>query len=341
MEHFQQKLMLAFLAYLAERGVAPQRICDLSGLDYAALVRGTPGIFQPKRLDNLWKNAARLTRDDLIGLHFGESMQLAALGVVGQVVLTSATVGEALTHAGALLHTIADMFQIRIHHAEKCFTIQLSIDVEQARDYPNTARQMADFLLVFIVHELDGLLLTRITPLRVGLPYAPEKTAEYHRIFRTQPHRTAHDSWIELDNTILQQPVISADYELHRFLLQKIRVLHKNEEQNGAYTVKIYNYLLTNAFIYSQSLESVAANFNMSTRSLQRKLQEENTSFVEIADSVRKNLALNYLNATAHPVKDISFMLGYNEQSAFLRAFKRWTGQSPSAYRSSRDSVKG
>jgi AraC-like DNA-binding protein len=335
MDNFQQKLVLALLAYLSERGVSPQRICTLSGMDYTALTQQSVLPIEANDLNNLWKNAVQLTNDENIGLHFGEAMQLAALGIVGQVVLTSSTVGEALTNAGALVHIIADMFQIKIHHTETSFTLFLTTDAEKAKKHPQTAQQMAEFLMVFIVHELDGLLIERVEPLSIGLPYTPIKAYEYSRILRSVIHKTQDDFYIEFDNKMLNQPVISANYELHSFLLQKVQILQKKGEQEGVFQTKIYNYLLTNAYMYSQSLETVAANFNMSARHLQRKLQEENTSFLEIADLVRKNLALNYLNSTDHAIKDIAYMLGYNEQSAFLRAFKRWTGQTPSAYRNS------
>lgn len=87
---------------------------------------------------------------------------------------------------------------------------------------------------------------------------------------------------------------------------------------------------MANAYLGILSLDDVAANFNVSTRSLQRKLKEENVTFQELADAVRKALAVEYVKKGDHPIKEISHMLGYNELSAFSRAFKRWTGKTPS-----------
>ena len=55
-------------------------------------------------------------------------------------------------------------------------------------------------------------------------------------------------------------------------------------------------------------------------------------SFQQLADEARKTLAINYLRERAHPVKQISYMLGYNELSAFARTFKRWTGTIPVSF---------
>ncbi|MGV3557324.1 helix-turn-helix domain-containing protein [Larkinella arboricola] len=95
---------------------------------------------------------------------------------------------------------------------------------------------------------------------------------------------------------------------------------------------RIRSYLLTNAYLGVPTLEQMAANFNTSPRSLQRKLQDEGVTYQQVADSIRKSLALNYLSSGTYPVKEISYILGYNELSAFSRAFKRWTGTTPGHY---------
>lgn len=95
---------------------------------------------------------------------------------------------------------------------------------------------------------------------------------------------------------------------------------------------RIYNYLMSNSYLGMVSLDDIASNFNLSTRTIQRKLKDEQVSFQQITDEVRKSLAINYLKAGDVPIKQISYMLGYNELSAFTRTFKRWMGTTPGAY---------
>ena len=97
---------------------------------------------------------------------------------------------------------------------------------------------------------------------------------------------------------------------------------------------RVRRHLLSNAYLRMPPLAAEAANFALSRRSMQRKLQEEGVSYAQLVDAVRKSLALHYLQAGHYPLKEISCLLGYNEISAFSRAFKRWTGASPVHYQS-------
>jgi len=71
----------------------------------------------------------------------------------------------------------------------------------------------------------------------------------------------------------------------------------------------------------------------MSSRTLKRKLQQLGTSYQKILDDLRKGLAVEHLTQTSSTVDDIALMLGYSDASNFARAFRRWTGRSPTDYR--------
>jgi AraC-like DNA-binding protein len=79
--------------------------------------------------------------------------------------------------------------------------------------------------------------------------------------------------------------------------------------------------------------ERIAHLLNLSLRNLQRKLQVDGTSFKEIMDETRKDLAIQYLKGSERSIMEISFLLGFSESSNFSRAFRRWTGDSPQHYR--------
>ncbi len=333
MQDLQQQLIRALLAYAGQRGADPRRLCSLSGIDEKILQQGHTVQLTSAQVNSLWKNAVHATADPQFGLHFGEAMQLAALGVVGQIIQTSNTAGEAIAHAGALTPMLTDMYRMQVHHGAKQFSICFVADSVKVKEYPYTFRHLTPFLAVFAVHELDGLLMRRLAPVSAQLPYEVAETGEYERVLRCPLRKKGKDLTITFDNSWLQQEILSANYELQTILLQQVHALQAGTQPAGDFHARIYQFLLSNSFLYAASLEAVAANFNISARTLQRKLRDEGITFLQIQDEVRKALALDYLRSGHHSVKDIAYMLGYNESSAFLKAFKRWTGKTPGEMR--------
>ena len=84
-------------------------------------------------------------------------------------------------------------------------------------------------------------------------------------------------------------------------------------------------------------LDAIAAQLGYSPRTLQRKLQQANTSFQHLLDDIRQELALQYLKDTSLTTSEIAFLLGFSENSAFNRAFRRWTTMTPGEYRKQSD----
>ncbi|SEW02304.1 AraC-type DNA-binding protein [Chitinophaga arvensicola] len=322
------------IAYAVQRDVNAAQLCKLAGIDLAALRKSHAAPVTAQQLQDLWLNAGRLTNDPLFGLHFGESLQPAALGIVGEIIQSSATVGEALTHAAALTHLVTDQCRMEIARSAKTFMVRLLPATDHGATPPYAFRQLIEVLMVMVIHELDGLLLQKIVPQAVRLAYTVPDPAEYERVFRCKPSKRAGEYVLVFDNRYWEEPLLTANYELQNLLLQKVSSLPKTSDQPQTLQTRIYNYLLANSYLGVSSLDDIAANFNISPRSLQRKLKEEGVKYQDIADAVRHSLAVYYIGAGNYALKDISWMLGYNELSAFTRAFKRWTGSSPLQYQS-------
>jgi AraC-like DNA-binding protein len=332
MENFQRRFILALLGYAVQRGIDGKRLCALSGIDLKELQLDAAIRYDGDVINSLWKNAAHLTDDPLFGLHFGESMQLAALGIIGQIVQTSNTVEDALINAGAMTPLITEIFEMKLDRGRSHFTIHFLHDRKKAEAWPFAFRHMGDYLSVIVVHEMDGLLLQKIIPASVHLPWAISNRFEYERILRCPVRKSKDTVSIGLHNRYLSEPVLTANYAMQQHLLQQIGIAMKGTEKDSSLHTRIYNYLLTNSYLQLVSQESVAANFNISTRSLQRKLKEEGYTYLQIVEEVRKTLAINYLGSKQYQVKEVAHILGYNELSAFIRAFKRWTGKTPSGF---------
>lgn len=323
------------MAYAAQRDVPLEKLCRLSDIDLDALTSGASFEISAKQFNDLWQNVCHLSNDPLFGLHLGESLQLAALGAVGEIIKSSTTVGQGVEHAVALTPLITNLFGMTVEHDEHAFTLRLHPDDRRRAASPFAFAQMAAFFLVFAVHELDGLVLARIRPERVAIPFSGDTSAELERVLRRSPTPSDDDYAITFDRKYWEMPILTANYALQESLLQKVSATPPARAGRDSWQDKVQQYLLKNAYLGIVSLEEMAANFNVSPRSLQRKLKDEQVTYQELADDVRKSLALHYLETGGYYAKEISYMLGYNELSAFSRAFKRWTGTTPAGYQRS------
>ena len=319
------------LSYAVQRGVDVADLCKAAGIDLADLKSGDDSELAYSTVEGIWRNAQRLCDDPLFGLHFGESLQLAALGAVGEIIKSSETVGQALTLAASFTPVVTDLFSMEVVKEDEPFVVRL-VETDRAQ-HKVVAQQVADFLLVFTIHELNGLLLKRISPTSIRYSYKMSDEAEYARVFRCKPVTTGGPLTITFDGIFWDEPILTANYDIQRIFLEKVSATIRDPAKNVAFQVRVLDYLMKNAYLGIQSLEDVAANFNMTPRSAQRRLREESVTFQQLADSVRKSLALNYMGAGKYQLKEISYMLGYNELSAFSRAFKRWTGKAPVDFR--------
>jgi len=328
MENSRRHFVLSLIAYAALRDVPATQLCRLSGIDLAALKADAGYAVSNQQLDMLWREASQLSGDPLFGLHFGESLQLSALGIVGDIIRTSDTVGMAVEKAASLSHLLTDLFRIAVESSGNVFIIRFL--PQTGRPDTFSFRQTLELFMVFVVHEMDGLLLRKIKPVAVRLPYRLENAEEYTRVFRCTVEKSTAEYALIFDREYQQEPLLTANYDIQQTLLRKV-----NEGitvTGGELGEKIRHYLLTNAYLGIPSLNEIAANFNVSPRTLQRKLKDEGISYQDVADEVRKSLAIHYLEEGGYPVKEISYMLGYNELSAFTRAFKRWTGRTPLSF---------
>ncbi len=324
--------MQALFIFCKDRNMDIDKIASLSSINIHDLNSKSRYKVTNHQMETLWKNIVHFSNDKLTGLHFGAAMQLAALNAVGQIIQTSSTVKEALQHAGTLLHLITDYYTMLIEEQSKTFSVSF-IKNKGYEKFPCSMKHIGDFLVTFTLYEMRGLLLTNPEPIKIGIPsFHKDYKAEYEIIFNCRVSKSENYS-INFKKEFLATPIITANYEIQTLLLNQIHQLLQPQKLKGSFSRRIFNYLITNSYLYAMSIEAVAGNFNMSVRTLQRKLKEEGISYLVIVEEVRKTLAIHYIENSSSSVKEIAAIIGYSEPSAFVRAFKKWTGITPSAYR--------
>ncbi|MGF1570588.1 MAG: AraC family transcriptional regulator [Nodosilinea sp.] len=330
---FSVAIVRDIVQYVGAQGGDCHRLCQAAHIDQTWLN-------DPDRqvsgdvLKALWREAVQQTGDSDLGLHVGEAFDLAAIGIVGYVLLNCQTYGQALeklsqytrlfSQGVAIHHTVADGWVI-------C-DCEIRGDVKNyLLDAPRHPIESTLAALVTATQQLTGHPL-KLYSLWFQHPQ-PESYTEHQRIFQTAVQFARPVNRLVFDSNCLSWPVKSANLNLLAIFEDHAAALLSLQEQTQGYGLKVARALAQGLPEELPTLDAIARSFSLSTRQLQRELQGENTSYQQLLDNTRRELALRHLQNPATSVHDLAFLLGFSEPSAFHRAFKRWTGQTPRAFR--------
>jgi AraC-like DNA-binding protein len=192
---------------------------------------------------------------------------------------------------------------------------------------------MADFTLALIVamcrtnyghtFELESVHLRR---------RQPEDPSPYETLFGCPVFYGMSDDSLVLAPHVADKLLLTSNQELAR-TFDVILAAQFDELGSSDLANRCKEYLLHELTSGEPTEERMATAMCMSRRTLQRKLNESGLTYKALLEKTRHDLALRYLDDPSKTVTDITFLLGFSEQSAFTRAFKRWSGKAPSAYR--------
>lgn len=208
----------------------------------------------------------------------------------------------------------------------------LSIIFEEPLDDPFHFLQES---LLVIWHRLSCWLTgKRIVLDKVSFDYPePPHIEEYKHLFHCPLSFNQPNTTLVFNARHLQDSIIRDEQELKEFLKSSpANLLGKPDDQNS-YTGQIRQQIGRDLRGELPDFESVSSELNLSPQTLRRRLKEENTSYQEIKDNIRRDQAIYHLSRKDFSINEIAYLVGFTEPSTFHRAFKKWTGLTPGAYR--------
>ena len=132
----------------------------------------------------------------------------------------------------------------------------------------------------------------------------------------------------------LEIPILGYNPQLNAMIEKLLQQRLRESEEGVRFTTKVRQAISINYDFDFPQLENIALTLNITPRTLQRKLRDENTSYRELSDSIRYELASTLLKYKDLTISEIAYKLGYSELKGFRRAFKQWSGVNPMDYRS-------
>jgi AraC-like DNA-binding protein len=168
---------------------------------------------------------------------------------------------------------------------------------------------------------------------------APATSGHYDQLFKCPVRFDQPHSGLVIHRSLLQLPVAQNEESLKQFLRQAPYHLVKRDQPGSIkqLSLQVEQLLSQYATRKMPTADQVAQQLNMSPRTLHRKLTEEGTSFQQLKDSFRKELAVHYISRPELTIEAIAALMGFQDNSAFYRSFKKWTGLTPGQFRDQLD----
>ncbi|MFO0587328.1 MAG: AraC family transcriptional regulator [Polyangiaceae bacterium] len=235
---------------------------------------------------------------------------------------------EVLMRYQRLLHDANDL---RLEPAERG---EMRIVQRLRLPSPAPPPHLSDFISAQWVLRGEKLAGERADIRRVWLTRAaPDDVSEHRRVFGAPIGFSAEINAMWFDAGFLDRPIHRADPSLSPVLRRHADDLLAALAPSNSLATSLHRHLVGTLSDGLPNIGVAASALGVSTRSLQRKLEEEGTSFKGVLDDVRRTLALAHLRDGNRTVSEVAFLVGFSEVSAFSRAFKRWTGKSAVSYR--------
>jgi AraC-like DNA-binding protein len=310
-------------------GLDARRLCTAAGLSYVQMT--DPDARVPRDMSGrLWREAARQSDDPLIGLHAGERVAPSANNLLSHMVLSSATFLEGLER------TL--LYQRLLAHG-RVLTLQKRRDVYAMcfqrvdGDLPITRNEIEFMTAAFV--RLGRFAVARQWRLHgVRFEFAtPGDAAEYERVFRCRVEFAQGENSLLVPLDVMTEPLPHhCPAVLDALQIAADAALHRVQHPTIAGEVRTRILARMRSKRTDTSVEAIAAEMHVSARTLQRRLEAENASFSSVLEQAQHDRCVELLGGPA-TLEEIGAAVGLSGSRALARAFKRWTGRTPSEHR--------
>jgi AraC-like DNA-binding protein len=314
--------------FIGSQGASIMRL--LQDVDLPPALLDSPDMLLPLREQfRLLERGARATGDAHFGARLGQHVHVSRLSAFGKWVSDAPTLGDAIRRSGeglnAMLQTATDLQLVR-RGSLAYWSIEF-LDPEC------DGRQHNELLgISYLIDCVRSFAGPRWSP-NLVLTTAPRGTGKsgLEQIFRAEVSTGHRVTTIEFDARLLdaRNPRAVAGSVLRSDASEP--PMPADEDLVGAIAAVVSLALQEGP----PRLEWIAAKLGLSPRSLQRKLADGGTTYLELLEHVLCERARSLIGSTRTPLIEIALSLGYSDPAHFSRAFKRWTGVSPSDYRKS------
>lgn len=311
------------------QGLDVARLFEAAGIDIA-LLQKPDARFDPEEISRLWEFAVAWSGNPALGMDRELTSRHVNFDMVGYIMLASPTLKAGLKNFARYLAVISDAatFELEPQGPQQCWLVLGHIG--NTRPVP---RQRQEYGLLALSTLCRWITRRDVQPRAAEFIFSePVDTAPYLRAFGCPVRFNQPATRLLLDNTDLDTPLPSSDpvlFDMHQRLIEA-RLVRLGNASTGH---RVSEEIIHRLHLGEPRREDIASSLAMADRTLQRRLHEEHTSFQQLLDDARRDLAQKYLAEARYTLGQVADLLGFADQSNFFRANKRWFGVSPGQYR--------
>ncbi|MGB0956203.1 MAG: AraC family transcriptional regulator [Panacagrimonas sp.] len=322
---------------LKRRGFDPAPFLRRAGLE-PPLIRQPQSRVTPEAFGALWLDIARELDDELFGLD-SRPMRVGSFATLCHLMLHTPSVHDALVRGTRLINLLIDDTRVELLGGES----ELRMRFADVGHLPVARRIFAHETLFVMLHGLMcWLARRRITVLHAALAYPqPEWVEEYPRMISQQFAFDQALTQFRFSALELDAPVLQTERSAREFLKSAPRSFIMKYRDPMSVSARVRTVLGGIAPEKWPRFESLAHTLDIHPTTLRRRLQREGSSYRLEKETRRRELAIELLMHSRQSILDIAHAVGFAEASAFHRAFLRWTGVTPGAYRAQQSAPTG
>jgi AraC-like DNA-binding protein len=313
----------------ARRGLDPNPLFGLLGLRSpaeATLERRVP----IETYYELWAQVTRSLRDASLPVTLAESVRIEDFGVFGFALMTAASGREALSRTVRYVRLITDSGHWELMEGRRSARLRWCREGQRTLGH----RLANESAIAELVHGMRQVVGAEFSPIVVTFRHrAPAEIAAHRRFFGCPIAFGADADGFEFDRSVLESVPRAANPAMGAYLDQQVASLLGRVPSDDDLVGRARQAIATALASGVPSSTRIAKNLGLSDRGFRRRLEERNTSFRALVADVRKTRADELLKSSRVTVGEVAFLLGFAGVDSFSRAFKRWSGASPSEFR--------
>ena len=319
---------LAMVRTAEARGVATADVLERAGVA-REVVEDPDGRLPAPTVLGIWNQLRERTADPTLQLVAPTTLPWGAYRVIEYLIAASATVGDGVHRFARFFRLIADSIALTVEEDAGEYRL-CAATVDEGAVPP----VYVDYLFSALVNRIRMRIKPGLAVLRVELRRpAPPDAKPYIDAFRAPVLFGQASDRLCFSAAEWVSPMDTADAALARLLDEHAKSLARRiPSASNGFMVEVQR-AITSGLPERGSVEEVARKLHVSVRTLQRKLVEAGTTFREVSDTVRGQLAEEYLTDPKASIAEVAFLLGFSDQSSFNRTFRRWTGETPGRWR--------